>query len=159
MNYDFSGVDAAKNDKDLYGLRYAEFVVPLVKAVQELSQQNNELKKRIEKLEAALPATNSTNLSSAASKNIAVTDASLGQNIPNPFNNTTTINYTLPHQYNTAKIVVTDNTGRNIKEVIVSGSGSGNVNLDASALASGTYHYSLYIDDKLIGTKQMVRLK
>jgi len=33
--YDFSGVDAPKNDKDFYGLRYAEFVVPLVKAVQE----------------------------------------------------------------------------------------------------------------------------
>src|SRR4030095_5108678 len=43
IGYDFSGVDAAKNDKDLYGLRYAEFVVPLVKAVQELNTQNNEL--------------------------------------------------------------------------------------------------------------------
>ena len=46
INYDFSGVDAPKNDKDLYALRYAEFVVPLVKAVQELSQQNDELKKQ-----------------------------------------------------------------------------------------------------------------
>jgi hypothetical protein len=34
INYDFSGVDAAKNEKDLYGLRYAEFVVPLVKAIE-----------------------------------------------------------------------------------------------------------------------------
>ena len=33
--YDFSGVDKPKNENDLYGLRYAEFVVPLVKAVQE----------------------------------------------------------------------------------------------------------------------------
>ena len=56
--YDFSGVDAPKNDKDLYGLRYAEFVVPLVKAVQEqqqlieeLQNQNAELLKRIEELE------------------------------------------------------------------------------------------------------------
>lgn len=47
INYDFSGVDAAKNEKDLYGLRYAEFVVPLVKAVQELSKQNEELQKTI----------------------------------------------------------------------------------------------------------------
>lgn len=38
--YDFSGVDAPKNDKDLYGIRYAEFVVPLVKAVQEMNKQN-----------------------------------------------------------------------------------------------------------------------
>ncbi len=33
--FDFSGVDKPKNEKDFYGLRYAEFVVPLVKAVQE----------------------------------------------------------------------------------------------------------------------------
>lgn len=32
--YDFSGVDKPQNENDLYGLRYADFVVPLVKAVQ-----------------------------------------------------------------------------------------------------------------------------
>jgi hypothetical protein len=45
QHYAFSGVDAAKNDKDLYGLRYSDFVVPLVKAVQELSARNEQLKK------------------------------------------------------------------------------------------------------------------
>ncbi|MBL7732097.1 MAG: tail fiber domain-containing protein [Chitinophagaceae bacterium] len=35
LGFDFSGVDAPKNDKDIYGIRYAEFVVPLVKAIQE----------------------------------------------------------------------------------------------------------------------------
>jgi len=35
----------------MYGLRYAEFVVPLVKAMQELAKQNAELLKRIEELE------------------------------------------------------------------------------------------------------------
>lgn len=44
--YDFSGVDKPKNEKDFYGLRYAEFVVPLVKAVQEQQQMINELKKQ-----------------------------------------------------------------------------------------------------------------
>jgi hypothetical protein len=65
IGYNFSGVDAPKNKKDVYGLRYDEFVVPLVKAVQELNAiyetqkitngelkaQNDELIKRIEKLE------------------------------------------------------------------------------------------------------------
>ena len=51
LGYDFSGVDAAKNSKDLYGLRYAEFVVPLVKAVQELdANQNAEVKSQNEKI-------------------------------------------------------------------------------------------------------------
>jgi hypothetical protein len=56
--YDFSGVDAPKSDKGMYGLRYAEFVVPLVKAVQEQQQliqeqqvMIQELQKRIEHLE------------------------------------------------------------------------------------------------------------
>ncbi len=35
LGYDFSGVDKPKSNNDYYGLRYAEFVVPLVKAVQE----------------------------------------------------------------------------------------------------------------------------
>ncbi|MBP8085892.1 MAG: tail fiber domain-containing protein [Saprospiraceae bacterium] len=37
--YDFSGVDKPKNEEDYYGLRYAEFTVPLVKAIQEQQLQ------------------------------------------------------------------------------------------------------------------------
>lgn len=65
LGYEFNGVDAPKNEKDYYGLRYAQFVVPLVKAVQELNEkleqkqtENDnlkamllELEKRITKLE------------------------------------------------------------------------------------------------------------
>lgn len=51
LGFDFSGVDAAKNEKDLYGLRYAEFVVPLVKAVQEQQQMISDLQKRTKLLE------------------------------------------------------------------------------------------------------------
>jgi hypothetical protein len=40
LGYDFSGVEIAETEGSLYKLRYAEFVVPLVKAVQELSTQN-----------------------------------------------------------------------------------------------------------------------
>jgi hypothetical protein len=46
INYDFSGVDKPKNAGDMYGLRYAEFVVPLVKAIQEQQQVINELKRQ-----------------------------------------------------------------------------------------------------------------
>jgi hypothetical protein len=47
LGYDFSGVDAPQNATDNYGLRYSEFVVPLVKAVQEqqevIKAQNAEI--------------------------------------------------------------------------------------------------------------------
>ena len=51
VGYDFSGVDKPKTADGLYGLRYSEFVVPLVKAIQELSKENQDLKKRLEQLE------------------------------------------------------------------------------------------------------------
>jgi hypothetical protein len=35
VGYDFHGVDKPKNETSHYGLRYAEFVVPMVKAMQE----------------------------------------------------------------------------------------------------------------------------
>ena len=56
LGYDFSGVDKPKNEDDFYGLRYAEFVVPLVKAVQELKQDLEEKDHRIEELESQLAA-------------------------------------------------------------------------------------------------------
>ena len=48
LAYDFSGIDAPKNDNDFYGLRYAEFVVPLVKAVQEQQKIIDDLTRRID---------------------------------------------------------------------------------------------------------------
>lgn len=54
IGYDFSGVDVPKNEDGYYGLRYAEFVVPLVKAVQELSVKVNLLQKENERLESEI---------------------------------------------------------------------------------------------------------
>jgi trimeric autotransporter adhesin len=55
MGFDFSGVDKPKNENDHYALRYAEFVVPLVKAVQEqqaiIDAQNKKIDALIQRLE------------------------------------------------------------------------------------------------------------
>src|SRR4030095_11955392 len=50
LNYQCSGVDGPKNTDAFYGLRYAEFVVPLVKAVQELTAENKQVKKELSEL-------------------------------------------------------------------------------------------------------------
>lgn len=54
MGFNFSGVDAPKNESDTYGLRYAEFVVPLVKGMQEQQQMIKVMKSRIDELEFQL---------------------------------------------------------------------------------------------------------
>ncbi|MEM7368983.1 MAG: tail fiber domain-containing protein [Bacteroidota bacterium] len=51
LGYEFSGVDAPKNEEDHYGLRYATFVVPMVKAIQEqqvLIETQQELIKQLQ---------------------------------------------------------------------------------------------------------------
>ena len=167
IGYDFSGVDPAKNDKDLYGLRYAEFVVPLVKAVQELDEnqkaeiksQNEEieaLKKQIDELKTMI-ISNQPTVNSQQS--IAVSGASLSQNIPNPFTNSTTINYTIPQKYLSAQIIITDKSGKQLQHINLTGNGNGSVRLDASSLSAGAYQYSLYVDSKLVCTKQMIIVK
>jgi hypothetical protein len=50
--YDFHGVMKPNNPNGLYSLSYSEFVVPLVKAVQELNTQNEEMKQELERLKA-----------------------------------------------------------------------------------------------------------
>ncbi len=54
LNVSFSGVDHPDNAQTPYSLRYAQFVVPLVKALQEQQQQINDLKELNTLLEASL---------------------------------------------------------------------------------------------------------
>lgn len=169
LNYNFSGVDAPKNDKDLYGLRYAQFVVPLVKAVQELSKQNDakdekisELEARLSKLEAMMagqPVVNGQQSTTGNVQSAVISSALLEQNAPNPFSNTTTIGYYLPANIASAKIIITDKNGKTLKELNVSGKGKRSLTVDASTLANGAYQYALYVNNKLIDAKQMLRTK
>jgi hypothetical protein len=53
LGFEFSGVDKPQTEDGLYGLRYSEFVVPLVKAVQEQQAIIEQLQQRIEALEKA----------------------------------------------------------------------------------------------------------
>jgi trimeric autotransporter adhesin len=166
LNYDFSGVDAAKNTKDLYGLRYSEFAVPLVKAVQELSkiseglrEKNDSLQQQINELKTLVQKNNQGGSLSQAMINTSLSDASLEQNIPNPFTNTTAIRYNLSQKFTNAQIIITDKSGRTIKQINIHGAGKGIVNIEASMLSAGTYSYSLVVDGKPISSKQMVLVR
>ena len=158
IGYDFSGVDAAKDQNDVYGLRYAEFVVPLVKAVQELSAKNDEKDQKIASLEAKLDKLEGMTKSTSSATTI-LNNVTLDQNKPNPFGTTTTIGYDLPSTYTSAKIYIADVAGKMLKTMNISGSGKGTINVDAGTLSAGTYYYSLYVDNKLVSSKSMIKGK
>jgi hypothetical protein len=80
----------------------------------------------------------------------------LEQNIPNPFNQTTLINYYVPETAGHAFIKVTGMNGNAIKTIELNNTGSGQITLQTATLASGNYTYSLFVDGNLIDTKVMV---
>ena len=184
INYDFSGVDVPENDNSLYGLRYAAFVVPLVKAVQELDAENGklksdngvlksevesqkseieELKSRLDKIEETLNS-NSGNISSEQKNNFEAVEldgnsAKLEQNIPNPFNQSTIINYFLPETIISAQINFYDQRGMLLKSIPLNEKGTGSIELQQRDLAAGTYSYQLVVDGKVIDTKKMEHIR
>ncbi|PBJ11871.1 tail fiber domain-containing protein [Flavobacterium sp. ACN6] len=54
IGYEFNGVVKPQNEKDFYSLRYAEFVVPLVKAVQERQLQIVSLREQLKSKDAQI---------------------------------------------------------------------------------------------------------
>jgi len=90
---------------------------------------------------------------------VTLDGASLEQNVPNPFNNTTTISYVLPQAFTAAQIIITDKNGKTMKRISISGRGKGSVTLNASILVAGAYHYTLLVDGKVADSKQMVLAK
>lgn len=166
--YDFSGVDKPKSEEDFYGLRYAEFVVPMVKGMQELDaenkklkMENEELKKRLEKIERYLgfdkPQADNY-FQKLVLRNEGKT-ALLDQNYPNPFNTKTTIRYFLPEKIKNAYLVITAANGIVLSKQTINGRGQGSIEIDAAGLATGNYIYSLYADDALIATKQFILIR
>ena len=81
------------------------------------------------------------------------------QNKPNPFDESTTISFWVndPASVKNANIVITDLNGRKIQTIPVAvQEGMNEVLYHHGYNMTGTYLYSLFIDDQLIATKRMV---
>jgi hypothetical protein len=173
VGYDFSGVDGPKSGNDLYGLRYAEFVVPLTKAVQELSGENalmraelNEVKEELmnlrEQLESLSQFGNRRNLpdDESPAKNTNTPDPGfLGQNIPNPFGSTTIIPLRIPADCFAAYLVVSESASGKIISVLPVEPGDNFITLESAQWEPGIYSYSLVVNEKVIATRQMITVR
>ena len=171
IGYDFSGVNVDKSEGGLYGLSYSKFIVPLVKAVQELSElaewkdtkieeSINSLQEQMNVLTELLNRLLENNPDYTSNpKKVAISDVSLEQNFPNPYNQSTTINYTLPSSFHAAKIVISDTNGRIFMQMPISAPGKGNLTIEASSFPVGIYFYSLFVDNSLVDTKKMIITK
>lgn len=82
--------------------------------------------------------------------------AELYQNLPNPFSEKTVIPYYLPANARRAIIKVSNMEGITVGNFIITIKGHSFVEIQAGTLSSGTYHYSLIVDEQIIDTKQLI---
>ena len=100
-----------------------------------------------------------SSLPNSIANNVASETFTLGQNVPNPFNGSTTINYNLVDAAN-VNLTVYDLTG---KQVFTTGTnvetaGDHTVTVSASNFNAGIYYYTLNVNGKSL-TKKMIVTK
>jgi len=86
-------------------------------------------------------------------------DVELFQNKPNPVDETTIISFWVknPSAVHSAKVIITSTEGKAVKEIPVTvHEGMNEVLFDHGYNMTGTFLYSLYINDQLIDTRKMV---
>jgi len=89
---------------------------------------------------------------------VKYSSARLFQNAPNPYKNSTTINYYIPETVENAVLKITSVDGTSVKDMVIYNRGEGSVVLDGIETAKGTYFYSLIIDGQKLETKTLVKV-
>jgi trimeric autotransporter adhesin len=164
--YNFNGVHKPESDHDTYGISYATFVVPLVKAVQEQQQQIEKQdatiaaqQKQIDELKAMVQTLAGYEPSKATAVAVSLSDKNtvvLNQNVPNPFAESTVISYNIPSGFSKAQMVFSTADGRAVKTVDLTVA-KGSLTVFAEDLSGGIYTYSLVVDGKTLDTKKMIK--
>ncbi len=150
LGFDFSGVDKPQNEHSLYGLRYAEFVVPLVKAVQEQQQQIEQQQQQIEQLRqevAMLKAQGAVPVQQGTGGSVVL------HADPNPFSESVaiTINGKVSEG---SMLVVRDHVGRTLRTLAVQGQ---RMELNTAGLAAGMYAVTLVVNGQAVASTQVVK--
>lgn len=135
-------------------ISYSDIVVVLVDAVNELSRQVADLK---QKLDEAYVATERYDVASidAASNEYALENQYISQNAPNPFSETSVINYELPNDARKAVMYIYDINGQVMKRLDLAGN-KGHVTVLSSDLRPGIYTYTLVADGVELASRKMI---
>jgi hypothetical protein len=156
-----------KDAEEILSLDYAGLIPYLTQTIQELLKTNQKQSEAIEKLQQEITniqtgvfsATFDVDVPNPQKKGLTNLEENsvLFQNVPNPFNSVTAINYRLGDNVKSAKICIYNLTGKQLQCYnLPATSGENTIEIRASLLQSGLYLYSLIVDGRLIDTKRMI---
>lgn len=159
--FNFNGIHTPVNENDNYSINYGQFVVPLVKGMQEqqvmIEQQKQiieDLLKRIELLETNKEVDKALNITGM--DELDQNRSSMDQNHPNPFTNETLVRYYLGQKFSSACLNVYDLTGKQIISIPITQKGQSSISIGSEKLGAGIYIYSIIADGKIVDSKKMV---
>ncbi len=134
------------------GVNYIMLIPVLTNAIKTMDAELQALKGENASMRKALSNSPNNNGNSIDGKG----SIKLLQNVPNPFGNSTLIQYELGNEAKGIRLVVADLTGRTI-QVFDNLSNSGKVEVSAESLNNGIYIYSLInASNEVIMSKQML---
>lgn len=148
------------------------FLVEAMKEQQEMIEEQqetineqqstiDELTNRITDLESqkdseSVKSNRSATVTTGLETSDAVSEAVLYQNNPNPFTESTEINYYLPETANNTQLIIYNMNGIQLKNISISQTGNGSVVISANEFQPGIYIYTMIVDNKALDTKQMI---
>ncbi len=144
------------------GIKY--MLINAIKDQQAMILEQKEMieaqAERIEKLEKSITTVNDAGVTEDISINsTSITGydvAALAQNVPNPFNGETTINYVVPTKATNSLINIYNMDGKLLKKVAIGHTGKGELRISTEDIPNGTYSYELVVDGRSIDVKKMV---
>jgi uncharacterized protein YxeA len=140
-------------------LRMDDFIPLLVKGMQEQSVKIDSLKSVIEELKTIQNQLKSATISTGIATNLSENQASLDQNIPNPFSKETRIGCTIPESSTSSVLYIYNMNGTQLQQYNVNGKGKQTVIISGHSLEPGMYLYALVVDGKEVDTKRMILTK
>src|SRR4030095_2999906 len=132
-------------------------ITTLEDQVAKQQETINDLKSIVDQMRQSISL--SSQSSSLITKTSELSGARLIQNAPNPFRESTSINYYLPQNKNNATIEIVSANGQLTKSIPLTQKGNGQISLNSSELSAGIYFYTLKVDGVKVDSKQMVMMK
>ena len=126
-------------------VNYSELVPLLIRSIQVLKQELDEIKSK----------SNARRASTKVDSSVASNENILYQNTPNPFKEQTVIRFKLADDANDASVCIFNMTGKLLKKFSVS-AGINSVSIGGYELGEGMFLYSLVVNGQEIDTKKMV---
>ena len=142
-----------EDENGIKSVNYIGLIPIIIEALKDHQNTINQLNEQIENLIGISP--KSASIPTFIDPDVAEFPT-LSQNIPNPFDETTVINYTIPTIESYATVNIYDLQGAQVKNFKISRIGPGEVEIPASELSPGIYIYNLIVDAQVIDTKQMI---